>query len=188
MNTETEKVLDKIKKLLARANSNNPHEAELAMEKAQSLMMEHDLNLSQVQSHDSEYNEEQVREASRRTPEIRFVVYILEEFFFVRSFDHICYDREQDYARIVRTFLFGKRHHVAISEYVFVYLCRTFCDLWRQYRRTVVVRRGDQIEFYRGVWRGLENKLLEDRKRQIRSGNRSNEIILAERSLANMNS
>ena len=44
-----QRILDKIKKLMALANSGNPHEAANAMRKAQALMKEHQLSQSDVE-------------------------------------------------------------------------------------------------------------------------------------------
>lgn len=47
-NTMDQKILDKLQKLLALAGSDNEHEAELAMSKAEVLMREHNLSVADV--------------------------------------------------------------------------------------------------------------------------------------------
>ena len=48
MNPAQEKIIDKIKKLLALSTSSNEHEAALAMKNANRLLMEHNLSMSDV--------------------------------------------------------------------------------------------------------------------------------------------
>ncbi len=49
-----EKMIDKIKKLLELATSDNPHEAQLAMTKAQALMVEHNIEMQEVEEQEQE--------------------------------------------------------------------------------------------------------------------------------------
>src|SRR5439155_27189213 len=59
-------VLTKIKKLLALSASSNPNEAALAAAKAQELLMQHNLTMSQVETHgESKYGEAFVKTGSR---------------------------------------------------------------------------------------------------------------------------
>lgn len=50
--TDKEKIVDKIKKLLALSKSSNEHEASLAMENANKLLMKHNLEMSDIEEID----------------------------------------------------------------------------------------------------------------------------------------
>jgi hypothetical protein len=54
MSPERQTAIEKIKKLLALATSNNVHESSLAMEKARQMMLQHNLDASDVASNDLE--------------------------------------------------------------------------------------------------------------------------------------
>jgi hypothetical protein len=60
-------VLTKIKKLLALSTSSNPNEAASAAAKAQELLMQHNLTMSQIETHgqESQYCEAFVNTGSR---------------------------------------------------------------------------------------------------------------------------
>jgi hypothetical protein len=71
---DTDKLINKIKKLLALGESNNVHEASLALQRARKLMDEHkisisDIEISKIVEHESQYG------AFKKTPD--YVMYLV---------------------------------------------------------------------------------------------------------------
>ncbi|MBL6988476.1 MAG: DUF2786 domain-containing protein [Bacteriovoracaceae bacterium] len=81
---KSEKVIEKIKKLLTLASSENQNEAQLATLKANQLMLQHNLDtmsLSHCDEHDIEYFVKLILKCKRYTPKISAITQILSEFF-----------------------------------------------------------------------------------------------------------
>lgn len=69
-----EKLIEKIKKLLALASNNpNPHEAEVAMKRAHKLLRENDLEMSSLADLDSEEVDSEIRSTPQTPPWIRSI-------------------------------------------------------------------------------------------------------------------
>ena len=82
---KSEKIINKIHKLLSLASSDNPHEAELATLKANQLMVQHNLESIQLfkenASLEQEYYVNMILPCKRWTPRLSAISKILSEFF-----------------------------------------------------------------------------------------------------------
>lgn len=146
----------KIKKLLEMANSSNRNEAEIASAKAQELLVKYNLEIQQVESIETDYNEEDLIQYKRVMIEVREVALILVRHFFVRVlFDSKRYSNVK--TTTVRTF--GKNSNVKIASYVYTFLIRTYRNLWKEYKKKN--KRANKKYFFKGITQGLSMKLTE---------------------------
>ncbi|MAT14250.1 MAG: hypothetical protein CMJ46_03165 [Planctomyces sp.] len=151
---ERDKALDKIKKLLARANDKaaTAAEAESCLLKAQKLMREFNIDQAETwRSDESKYIQSEVVRAGRVPKEAQDVCSILTCHFFVKC----VYVRHPDGTSAVE--LFGLPENVAVAEYVFHFLVLEFRRQFLVYRKTHPD--AGQAGFYIGLSRGLHQKM-----------------------------
>ncbi len=161
-NVEADRVLDKIRKLLALAGSDNQHEAEIAMRRAHELMLRH--NIEQAAA------EQRYEVRHLGTPSLRgnavesAIVGLLTEFFFVEVIRVGVYlPREGKHAHSYE--VMGTHANVEMAAHVFAFLLATADRLWRENRRDARVKNGrDRLAYQSGVIGGFRDKLLAERK------------------------
>jgi len=158
-----DRVLDRIRKLLALAGSENQHEAELAMKKAHELMLRH--NIEQTRIRDHAYEVIHLGVPTRRASPVELeVMGIISEFFFVEVIRVPVYlVRDGVHAQTFE--VMGTRQNVAMAEHVYAFLLATAERLWRENRGDKRVRGGrDRLAYQSGVIRGFRDKLVGERK------------------------
>jgi hypothetical protein len=154
---ETARMLEKVRKLLALAGSENQHEAELAMRRAQELMLKHQLAL----------HPDSRRYVSRQlgTPALRkssaesSVGGLLAAHFFVEViWLHVHMPHLGRSGRVLE--VSGTPETVELAEYVHAFLMRTAVRLFADARaRQPGLRGADRSAFMAGVIRGFRDKL-----------------------------
>jgi predicted SprT family Zn-dependent metalloprotease len=163
----TARILERVEKLLALAQSDNQHEAEAAAAAAQRLMLKH--NVAQPEGHAPSYSFRHLGRVTGRVTEWeRRLGNILNQHFFV---DVIW----------VPSFrlLEGKRGHVMeaigsaenldIAAYVYDFLQRTAERLWDVHKREQGLRGNrDRLTFFAGVMSGFAQK-LEQQARSLKA-------------------
>ena len=157
------KVLEKIRKLLALAESSNAHESALAMKMAGRLLHRH--NLQQVTedlAHNFVYaiinrKKKRIAEYQRR------IVVILKKHFDVEVLSSSLYDPASD--EIHKTFeLFGKQANVQTAEYCYDFLESKLSLLWEQNKHTFKGNtRIARKSYYFGILRGFSDRMMDDR-------------------------
>lgn len=95
ISSENHKILDKVHKLLALAQSPNEHEAQNAMAKAHEFLLKHNLSLLDVQTKWN-YIHKQIGEVGRRNPIKTIISAIITRFFFVEAIWTFGYDQHKD--------------------------------------------------------------------------------------------
>lgn len=158
-----DRVLERIRKLLALAGSENQHEAELAMKKAHELMLRHNIEHAQAASHT--YDVIHLGTPSRRASPVELeVMGIISEFFFVEVIRVPVYvPAEGSHAQVFE--VMGTRENVAMAEHVHAFLLATADRLWKENRTDRRVRSGrDRVAYQSGVMRGFRDKLVGERK------------------------
>src|SRR4051812_35259454 len=82
---ETDRVLDRIRKLLALAGSPNQHEAEVAMRKAHELMLRHNIEVAATRQAKHSYEVRHLGDPNRRGTRVEAeIAALLFELFFVK--------------------------------------------------------------------------------------------------------
>jgi len=171
MRKDRHDVIRKIQRLLSLAQSSNQHEAELALAKAQALMLEHELSEDEVSGSDDDRPSWVFVEAfvgSRRSPESYFVESIVQEFFFcevvhVRQF----YWHASDNKTVIQ--IFGDERHAVVARYVFVFLMRTFKDLWLKRKQRDSLNNSSRRSYYYGLHAALAATLREQQTETVSS-------------------
>lgn len=158
---ETDRALDKIRKLLALAGSENQHEAEIAMKRAHELMLRHNIEQTAEQQR---YEVRHVGEPTVRTNAVELgIAGLLTELFFVEVIRVPVYVAGT--GRLASVYeVIGTHANVEMAAHVFAFLRATADRLWRENRRDARVRSGrDRLAYQAGVIRGFRDKLLAER-------------------------
>jgi len=125
----TEKIIDRIRKLLALANSANENEAAAAAMKAQTLLAEHNLSeadLGTVNDEDMVLDGELITDSR---PWRRYLAAELARLYFCDYFYGFVKESRPNHSRGYRRFdrhtFVGRPHNVLITKSIFRYLCDT---------------------------------------------------------------
>ncbi len=149
----------KVEKLLALARSANEHEATLAMQKANELIMKY--NLQEITADaDRRYRHAVINSGRKRIHGWqRAIGSILRDFFYVRIVMAEAYDPRlnQQHKTID---LFGRTENVAVAEYCYHFLERELDFLW-QHHHARFQGKGitEKNSYYLGVLAGFYEKL-----------------------------
>ncbi|MGE0403181.1 MAG: DUF2786 domain-containing protein [Kofleriaceae bacterium] len=158
-----DRILDRIRKLLALAGSDNRNEAELAMQKAHELMLRHNVDAPRT-AVDGRYIVRQIGSPEKRGNRVEgAVLALLAELFFVKVilvpvWLPLLGKRGTAYE------ISGTRANVDMAEHVYSFLLATADRLWRENRGDTRVKSGrDRLSYQMGVIGGFRDKLLADR-------------------------
>jgi hypothetical protein len=168
---ERSPILDRIKKLLALANSPNQHEAETAMRMAHRLMLRHNLEHVSTDAASDDYAFRHLGRPTGRVSEAdRFLAGLLGEFFFVQPI-WISVFRVEDQKRATVLEITGRPENLDMAEYVHGFLQHTGEALWLAHKREHGIRSNvERRAFLAGVMRGFAAKLRAERKSEEASG------------------
>ena len=157
--SDADRVVERIARLLALAESPNLHEAEAAMAAAQRLMLKHNLDAVRA-SHVREYSASHVGKPTGRVGEHeRLVAMILGKYFFVEVIWVPVY-RPLEGKRGSVLEICGTRENLAIAEYVHGFLGATAERLWHAHKRELGIRNDQERRSYlAGVMTGFADKL-----------------------------
>jgi hypothetical protein len=159
-----DRVLDRIRKLLALAGSSNQHEAEIAMRKAHELMLRHNIEETAARV-ERNYEVRHLGDPSRRGTRVDSdVAGLLAEFFFVKVIRVPVYlPRLGKSGKVYE--IAGTRANVEMASHVYAFLLATAERLWNENRGDARVRNGrDRLAYQSGVVGGFREKLLFERK------------------------
>lgn len=171
---KTQKLLARLKKLMALASSDNTHESELATLKANELLLEHNLDLSKSSSEQEEIvYVKRVLETTRKTTKHVAIYEILKTFFVSPVFNH---GRGVFYLEVI-----GDRTSVELAEYVANFLNHELDILWKQTQKDNPKLKGMACKnsFFRGVAKGYVEK-IQAQKNNIAT---KNELVIIEKNL-----
>ncbi len=156
-------LLKKVKKLLALAGSCNEHEARLATEKAQALMLRHNLNMQSLESI-SDFEIHAAGNSERSiSRESGYIMGILTKHFFVRCFydsEFIGFTRtgKRQYRKISK--IVGTPENVEVAKYVYEFLLQTYRRLWKDFSKTHSNKLiAAKNSFFFGVTEGIKETL-----------------------------
>jgi hypothetical protein len=166
----TDRVLDRIRKLLALAGSPNQHEAEIAMRKAHELMLRHNVELSAARTECS-YEIRHLGEPEKRGTRVESeIAGLLSELFFVKVIRVPVYLSQLGRSGLVYE-IAGTRANVEMAAHVWAFLLATADRLWAENRHDTRVRSGrDRLIYQSGVIRGFHDKLTGERKDLVQTG------------------
>jgi Protein of unknown function (DUF2786)/SprT-like family len=159
----TDRVLERIRKLLALAGSPNQHEAEIAMRKAHELMLRHNIEATATRSQ-HRYCVRHLGDPHKRSTRVESdVVSLLAEFFFVKVIRVPVYLPRLGKSGTVYE-IAGTHANVEMASHVYAFLLATAARLWDANRHDTRVRNGrDRLVYQSGVVGGFRDKLLSER-------------------------
>jgi hypothetical protein len=158
-----DKVVARIRKLLALAQSPNQNEAELAATAARRLMLKFNIEVDQAGPAEAErkrYGYRTVGAPSGRTFEHqRRLARILTEYFFVEGVWVTVYrPREGKTGSVFE--ICGLEPNLQMAEHVHAFLLATAERLWVEYKRAAKIKSNrDRQAFLAGIMRGFSDKL-----------------------------
>jgi hypothetical protein len=147
---ETEKLINKVKKLLNLSSSSNKNESELATLKANQLLLKH--NLKFYDEKDELHTIELLHRSQKLNTKIRMIINILQTF---NVYPVINYENKYKYV----TFS-GSKASVEIVEYIADFLDSEFDRLWDKYKKENKLKGlRAKNSFFRGIYEGYISKL-----------------------------
>jgi hypothetical protein len=158
----TEKVLGKIRKLFALAESSNENESQIAMAKAMELMALHNLSMSEIDKKQIEYEKFEMESGQRVGVEDKFILPLIDKYFFVK----VVYSGNREKGRKIN--FVGTPQNIEIAKYVYAQLERKFYYLWNRYRDQTDAPVKAKQGFYLGLYQGMVKK-LDAQKVQIKN-------------------
>lgn len=165
----TDRLLLRIRKLLALAGSPNPHEAEHAMRKAHDLIERYNVDLLAQDGRRDYVSVFLGRPALRHAREEHALANLLMEYYFVRSIWASAYVLE--HARMGRVLeISGTVENVRVAHYIYDFVGRHIEFEWLRYQPGKAVVRGDRSAFAVGVLSGFAEKLRAQRVEAQRPG------------------
>lgn len=162
MNTTTQteqKILTKIEKLLAMAGSSNPHEAELALQKALELSMLHNIDMSRVGVNNTSSvqatHEKVSAGVSRLSVTHNYTASIIKKFFNA----HIVTSGGRADGRNI--YFFGRQDDIDQAKFLYNFLNETFMRLWHaHYKANPWLNvKTSRKSYFLGLYHGLCDKL-----------------------------
>lgn len=152
-------VVDKIRKLLALANSSNEHEAGVASKMAHDLVLKHNISMASVKAATAEFVVDSERAKKRQPVEQKFVSQILRDHFFVRTIIN---------KGTWELLFIGRPENVEVAKYVRDFLIRAFKDLYTiEAKKQGWTYGRNRNAFYLGVYKGLDEKLRAQKEARI---------------------
>jgi len=166
-----DRILVRVKKLLALAESPNLHEAEAAMAKAQELISRHNLDLLRTEKKREFISLLVGKPCLRHFVEDYALANLLQDFYFVRGIWVPCYVPEKE--KMGRALeISGTIPNVRIAGYVHDYVRRFIGRKWKEYNLAGALNRYRLSDFAQGILEGFRAKLEskeEDRKKDEKS-------------------
>lgn len=149
-----QKLIEKIQKLLALAESPNEHEARLASEMAQKLLTMHNLDMQQIEGHVSDYDSLVVDDSKVAPQEAPYISILLTDFFFVK----VIKSRDRSTKR-TRRIMVGEKTNLQVAKHVRAYLMAQYRIQWEKYRAENNAPLKARHSYYTGLTEGLTQQL-----------------------------
>ena len=158
---DKEKIVSKIKKLMELA-TNNPEEKEKesAMRHAQRLMTIYNLEMTDLDSVESDYiNDDTIDLLKSYRSETNWAGVIVQEHFFVK----IVLNKTKNKIHVL-----GKPENVQVAKYIFEFLKQEFRRNWQNYKTEMNIQGTDgKTDYCKGLFLGLHAKLTEEKTATI---------------------
>lgn len=155
-------IIERIKKLLRLARSSNPHEAQLAMERAMQLAREHEIAVEGLNpdeaAREKVVTHRDTEEHLRVSYDKEYAVRICCRFFHVKAIFVKVIVNRRGWPEIGTKITFvGRRSDLEIAFYVYHFLQQHFGFCWRKHRG----RLRNRHAFVDGMFEGIYSRLQE---------------------------
>lgn len=153
-----QQVIEKLRKLLRLATDKaaTQGEAEAAMQKAQELALRYKVELAGIDHAErpaEEYTED--RQIRRKTFQAKYVEWIVRKHFNVQMV----------MGAAGELFVIGKPTDIAFAKWVMEFLEGEFPRLWTAYQKQTQCGQGARVNYFFGIYQGLDSKLTENKQR-----------------------
>lgn len=156
--TSRDRIMVRIKKLLALAESQNRYEAEAAMSKAYELIAKYNVDLLEHENRSDFISIFVGKPALRHPKEDYFLADMLQEFYFVRGLWVSVYVLEKSkMGRVLE--ISGTLQNIKMASYVYDFIHRYIHSQWVQYNKTKHFNRYCKSDFAIGIIEGFRSKL-----------------------------
>jgi hypothetical protein len=158
-----DKILIKVKKLLALAESQNRHEAEAAMAKAQEFMLRYNLDLLEPNENRNFISIFLGKPSLRHNRADYLLAHILNDFYFVQGIWVSAYVLGKGkMGRVLE--INGTIQNIQFASYIYEFV-RNFIDTqWRDYNSDKSLNHYRKIDFAVGILEGFRSKLTAQEK------------------------
>jgi hypothetical protein len=155
---DRDRIVVRIHKLMALAESNNPNEAQAAMLKAHELIARHNVDLI-AQDLDQDYHSIFLGEPRlRHFREAYHLAHLLQDFYFIQGmWIQAWVIKKGRMGRVLE--ISGIRKNVQIADYIHAAICRYIDDAWADYRRNRGLNRYRKTDFAVGIIQGFKATL-----------------------------
>jgi hypothetical protein len=168
---QTDTVVRRIQKLLALAESGNPHEANAAMAKAHALIVRYNINWLEQQNQRRFVSVFLGSPALRHPREDYLLANFLQEFYFVYGLWIPAYVMNR--AKMGRVLeVSGTSENVSLAGYAFDVIRRYMDCQWKQYNRTNRFKHHRRSDFAAGIIEGFAAKLRRQMNLTLKDTNR----------------
>lgn len=153
-----DRILARIRRLLALAESSNEHEAQAAMNAAQRLMLKHNIELATQQG--QRYSFRDLGQPTGRVQaHVKLLAGLLTSHFFVQGVWVECFDAKTGAQGTVFEVM-GTPENVEIAAYVYDFMLLAAERAWQEHKRALKIRAdADRRRFLSGVMMGFREKL-----------------------------
>jgi len=174
---DDDRLLTKVQKLMALAESSNQHEAEAAMAKAYELMTRFNISLMEqttIRNYETIFVG---KPALRNSREMHRLAVLLHKYYFVECIWVQAYVVEkQKMGRVLE--LIGTVQNLQIAEYVY-YFVKNFIDTqWKQYNKTKRLSYHRRNDFAEGILEGFEYTLKKQKRRLKRKHSLDDQALM----------
>lgn len=173
--SDEDKIMLRIQKLLALAESQNEHEAEAAMMKAHELIVRYNVDMQRYKKKRDYISLFLGKPALRHFKEFRHLAHLLTDFYFVQGIWASAYVLEK--GKMGRVFeVSGTRKNVEIAHYVYDFMNNHIDLQWLAYGKKNKLNRYRKSDFAVGVICGFRKK-LELQRLQMKANAASRALI-----------
>lgn len=170
---QEEKIIDRVRKLLALSQSSNANEAALAAAKAQALLQHYNLELSQVQLKEN-FGPEYIKKITQTKRQIwtKSLLEVLCSYNFCSS----VYVLGTGMCSIV-----GEKHNIEVVEYLHTYLVRELVDMANKaYEETDgrIPKITWKDSFFYGAIHSIRDRLEEQKQRFEQESNQTRSLVV----------
>ncbi|MDM8550130.1 DUF2786 domain-containing protein [Desulfobacterales bacterium HSG2] len=175
-----DKIMLRIKKLMALAESCNPHEAEAAMLKARELIAKYNIDLLERNEHRDFVSIFVGKPALRHRREEYHLAHLIQDFYFVEGIWASAYVVEKGkMGRVLE--ISGTVQNIKIAAYIYDFVTRFIDSRWAEYNRKKRLNHHRKTDFAAGIIEGFQSKLeSQASEKENKEGNDASELVRIE--------
>jgi hypothetical protein len=179
---EQDKIVVRIHKLMALAESSHYHEAKAAMKKAHQLILHHNIDLIEKRSVRTYQSIFLGKPRLRHFREAYYLAHLLQDFYFVQGMwvQAWALDKEK-MGRVLE--ISGSRTNLQIAEYVHDAVQRYIDTNWAHYRQGKKLNRYRKTDYALGIIEGFRSTLQQSTEKGLHAGQIDLPILVQDKDL-----